>query len=297
MSNHYLRVEKLANEEQLLRKKLKIESKIRSQRRRDKHSKHTESLKYSRILEPVTKSIEQLKNVEKITPKEENLIDLDEDNDDIQVLSHSEIDEKPGELYLHALDSIPLQFLDDGMFGLNVNTAEIGNNTFSVIGNMLTTQNKTHGTVNNFEINDLELWQLLLVQRPKLVKLDLRDKHGRDILREYKRIVNTLDLVQDAKNEGTAYANRAKFKLLNGKKGSGFLYSVRPPPFMFHPSTVVVPSDNKGLLRELLQALAELRAGNNSMQNIVVPLAREAKRKNILPPNLLTPNEMNWVFA
>ena len=82
MSNHYLRVEKLANEEQLLRKKLKIESKIRSQRRRDKHSKHAESLKYLRILEPVTKPIEQLKNVEKITPKEENLIDLDEDNDD-----------------------------------------------------------------------------------------------------------------------------------------------------------------------------------------------------------------------
>jgi hypothetical protein len=130
-----------------------------------------------------------------------------------------------------------------------------------------------------------------------LVKLDLRDKHGRDILREYKRIVNTLDLVQDAKNEGKPYANRAKFKLLNGKKGSGFLYSVRPPPFMFHPSTVVVPTDNKGLLRELLQALAELRAGNTLMQNIVVPLAREAKHKNILPPNLLTPNEMNWVFA
>jgi hypothetical protein len=126
--------------------------------------KHAESLKYSRILEPVTKSIEQLKNIEKITPKEENLIDLDEDNDDIQVLSHSEINEKPGELYLHALDSISLQFLDDGMFGLNVNTAEIGNNTFSVIGNMLTTQNKTYGTINNFEINDLELWQLLLVQ-------------------------------------------------------------------------------------------------------------------------------------
>ena len=59
----------------------------------------------------------------------------------------------------------------------------------------------------------------------------------------------------------------------------------------------MVPSEMEGLLRELYQSVAELRAGNNSMQNIVVPLAQEAKRRNILPQNLLTPTEMNWVFA
>ena len=59
----------------------------------------------------------------------------------------------------------------------------------------------------------------------------------------------------------------------------------------------MVPSDKKGILRELYQSVAELRADNNSMQNIVVPLAQEAKRRNILPQNLLTPTEMNWVFA
>ena len=37
--------------------------------------------------------------------------------------------------------------------------------------------------------------------------------------------------------------------------------------------------------------LAELRAGNNSMRNIVVPLAQEAKRKGILPENLLSADE------
>ena len=66
---------------------------------------------------------------------------------------------------------------------------------------------------------------------------------------------------------------------------------------LFHPSTIVIPSDAKGLLRALLQAVAELRAGNTSMQNIVVPLAQEAKRKKILPRNLLSPDEMTWVFA
>ena len=82
--------------------------------------------------------------------------------------------------------------------------------------------------------------------------------------------------------------------------GSGFLFSIRPPPFekrLFHPSTVVIPSDKKGLLRALLQAVTELRAGNTSMQNVVVPLAQEAKRKKILPANLLTSDEMTWVFA
>ena len=84
--------------------------------------------------------------------------------------------------------------------------------------------------------------------------------------------------------------------------GSGFLFSIRPPPSkkekrLFHPSTVVIPSDKKGLLRALLQAVTELRAGNTSMQNVVVPLAQEAKRKKILPANLLTSDEMSWVFA
>ena len=78
--------------------------------------------------------------------------------------------------------------------------------------------------------------------------------------------------------------------------------SVRKPSFMTHskkikPSTVVIPSDRKGLLRALLQAVAELRAGNDSMRDLVVPLAQEAKRKKILPKNVLSPEEMTWVYT
>ena len=65
----------------------------------------------------------------------------------------------------------------------------------------------------------------------------------------------------------------------------------------FKPSTVVIPSDNKGLMRELKKALAELRAGNTSMRNLVVPLAQEARRKRILPDGLLSPDEETWVYA
>ena len=66
---------------------------------------------------------------------------------------------------------------------------------------------------------------------------------------------------------------------------------------VFQPSTIVIPSDKKGLLRALVQALAELRSGNTSMQNLVVPLAHEAQRKWILPTNLFTPEELTWVYA
>ena len=90
---------------------------------------------------------------------------------------------------------------------------------------------------------------------------------------------------------GRTFTKRWKYKLLsNLSTGSGFLFSVQPPPF-------ILPSDKKGLLRELYKAVAELRAGNTSMQNLVVPLAQEAKRKRILPRNLLTTEEQNWVFT
>ena len=73
------------------------------------------------------------------------------------------------------------------------------------------------------------------------------------------------------------------------------MFSVRKPSFK--PSTFVIPSDRKGLLRALVQAVAELRAGNESMRNLIVPLAQEAKRKKILPDNLLSPEETTWVYA
>ena len=132
-------------------------------------------------------------------------------------------------------------------------------------------------------------------------------KNGQKVSDEYLRIVDELDLIHDAEDKGVSYRTCAKFKLFprSTKKasGSGFLFSVRPPPpfkkkkKLFHPSTVVIPSDKKGLLRALLQAVTELRAGNTSMQNMVVPLAQEFKRKKILPPKLLSPDEMTWGFV
>ena len=135
----------------------------------------------------------------------------------------------------------------------------------------VTDTNKDIHAVKFFEIKELRLWKLLLVKRPGSIRINLKDKKGKEILDSFNDIVDELNLVQDAKKSLLPYYRRAKYKLLE-KKGLGFLFSTKPPPFVLPPSTVVIPSDKKGLLRALLRAVGELRAGNTSMQNIVVPL-------------------------
>ena len=87
----------------------------------------------------------------------------------------------------------------------------------------------------------------------------------KSFVNDYKEIVDELDLIDFADaNYGDRMKRRAKFKLLQDlekKSGSGFLFSVQPPPFSkkrVKSSTVVIPSDKKGLLRALYQAVAEL---------------------------------------
>ena len=77
---------------------------------------------------------------------------------------------------------------------------------------------------------------------------------------------------------------------------------------LFKPSTIVIPSDKKGLLSALIKATAEMKAGNSSMRNLVVPLEQEAKRRGILPieyengihnSSNATDEEdnLNWIYA
>ena len=139
--------------------------------------------------------------------------------------------------------------------------------------------------------------------RPKDIGFQLKDEFDRNTstLNEYIRIVDDLDLVNIADEKGIHIRNRAKFQLLS-RRGRGFLFTSRKPEFLrknggISPSVVVVPSDKQGLLRALKKSVAELRSGNTSMQNVVVPLAQEAKRLRILPPGLLSSKELTWVFA
>ena len=125
MSFHLYRVDKLASEEELLRKKLEIENQIRKQREKKRHSKSVEGEKYTRMLEPVTKSLEELKAIQKpkaIDPHVENLIDLD----DYEVTPELyEEDEKSGDQFQRALNTIPSCKRDDGMFVLNMESRSL----------------------------------------------------------------------------------------------------------------------------------------------------------------------------
>ena len=58
--------------------------------------------------------------------------------------------------------------------------------------------------------------------------------------------------------------------------------------------TIVIPRADRTLLRNLSLALSELRAGNEGERETCVQLSREAKRRGILPPHLMTREEMMW---
>ena len=118
-------------------------------------------------------------------------------------------------------------------------------------------------------------------------------------VKTYIEIAHRLNLLETAEEYGGKnYKKLSKYKILSNaaRSGKGFLFSIKPPPFV-KPSTVVIPLDNTELMRELVKALSELRTGNTSMRNLVVPLAQEARRKRILPKYLIHPDEEMWVFA
>ena len=252
------------------------------------------------MFQPITNSLKQLtkpppKVTSTSTTTDEQPMKSEPDEDDAEI----SMEDKPGDMYKNALRSIPIKSRDDGVFGLNDEDKRIGDYSYFVNGDTLHIIDHKK-EIKTFVIDDYNLWRLLLVQRPKDIGLKMRDI-TRETLDEYVRIVRELDLVKIAMKDGNYIKNRAKYKLIP-KEGHGFLFTDIQPEFlrkktMIHPSVVVVPSDKKGLLRALIQGVAEMRSGNTSMQNIVVPLAQEAKRLKILPPGLLTPEEMTWVYA
>ena len=126
MSFHLYRIDSLADEKRLLKNKLNRERQIRKHRERNRRLKSAKSREYSTIFEPVTKSLDNLKEINKTTVaavpsqsddlmKEDKLID--ETIRDSGVSPPPLSDGKPGALYLQALDSIPMKSLNDGMFG------------------------------------------------------------------------------------------------------------------------------------------------------------------------------------
>ena len=326
MSYHPYRVRSIEDETRLLEQMISLQNRIRVSKENQRRVKSSQNSAYTRMFQPVTDSLKKLQptkppvkvEVSTSTPGPDDVTK----EDDVTHWKHQSSDdaaeepvvknfaeefdenEGPGDLFRRVLQSIPERSRDDGVFGLDVKKHRIGDYSFVVNGNDLYVYDPDSNDPNDsvtYTIVDPDLWKLLLVQRPKDIKLELSDAQGNatPALVRFRDIVHDLFLVDSAVDASVGVDRRAKYKLLSDKKGRGFLFSTIPPKFLRKtpPDVVVVPSDKKGLLRELLKSVAELRSGNTSMQNRVVPLAQEAKRLKILPPNLLSPKEMSWVFA
>ena len=295
---------RLATQIGMMEEILKLQSRIRAKKEKERALKTSRNEKYTTMLEPVTQQLERMKPLPPPPPQTSpGVPDVKEEQDLIDftdpAVHHEEV--KDHSLFDKALTTVTASRRDDGVFGLDLHKNRIGAHGFQIDGNNLVIDEGEYV----YNIGSRDLWRLLLVKNPESIQLKVVKKGKyQPFVKEYLKIVRDLRLMDFAYAKlGERAKFRAKYQLIKSieKEGSGFMFSVRPPPFTtgkrVKPSTVVIPSDKKGLLRALVKAVAELRAGNTSMRNLVVPLAQEAKRKKILPRHLLSADEKTWVFA
>ena len=278
--------------EEMIKKKIRIleeiigeETKIRTQKERERLKHQFRNEQYTTIFEPITKTLKSLAGVQ--YQKREDEPDLmDEPNPDLMdepnLMDLTTLEPTAVSLYKTALDSIPRKLRDDGIFGLDWKHHKIGNYYFYVLGNTLFAEK--HDVKRAFNINDINVWKLLLEQRPNRRELD------EGAIEKYRVIARTLDLVPDAQHSGVQYWNRIKYKLLEeeeseSESGSGL---------QFAPSTMVIPSDRKGLLRDLAVTLAEYQAGNVGLRRRAKALIKEARRRKFLPKDFFPPGQLTW---
>ena len=290
----YRKIKDIEDQEQMLEEILSLQAEIRSQREKKRRLNTSQHEKYTRIFEPVTSTIAKLAPQPAPQPAQappQPKQEIKEEEEDVKFF-----DEPNNDLFRQALYEVPENLRSDGVLGLDIKTHTIGEYEYEIEGNKLRCINENSDDEAVFEVDSLELWLLLLVKNPTRIELKL--KTGKEYLPfvyEFKDIADRLQLVASSQHS-LGFRFRRKYKILQDLEhaGNGFLFTTRPP---VKPDTVVLPSDKAGLLRELYTAVAELRAGNTSMQNIVVPLAAEARRLGCLPKNLLSPEEETWVYA
>lgn len=287
----YHHITSLADEEKLLSEIIQLETQIRKEKEQKRVQKNTQSEKYTGIFEPITESIQSLAHQK---PKEDlitgDLLQFETKPEQVQDKPVKR-DTEQINLYQKALQIIPKKARDDGVFGLDSGRRQVSGRPYWVEGNLLLVNNED-GTISEIEINDLDVWLILLSQNPTKI-IDLSDS----AVRRYREIADELNLIPLVQFTTKNFKKRAKYKLLRPHEGTGFMFSTRKPSFMSSSEPIVIPSDPEGLMRALLQTVAELRAGNESIRNLVVPLAQEAERKKILPKGLLSPEELTWVYA
>ena len=294
----YHNMARVEDEERLLESMLQVQSEIRKQREEKRRSNNWRREKFTRMFEPVTSSIARLAQVPQPpppppVPAPEPVKDEEEEEEEDKFYDTVKEPEEESEIFRQALDEVPEAYRSDGVLGLDVTTRTIGNYAYQVKGDTLHCLSGDDEAI--FQIKTLELLLLLLVKNPNRIELKLKQaKEFLPFVYDFKDIADRLQLEATGQHLPGFHA-RKKYKILREleKAGTGFLFTHAPPT----TNTVVLPSDKEGLIQQLVLAVAELRAGNTSMQNLIVPLAAEAKRLGCLPEYLLSPEEETWVFA
>ena len=192
-------------------------------------------------------------------------------SEDVPIAKHARIEggeSIPATAYQTATNMISKGNRDDGQLGLSTN-GKFCTYSYSVCGNILSVS--TENGVQNFEINDVKTWIILLAKNPKsMITLETDDP----AVTRYRNIIKTLKIVKK-------HPRRKKSPLAFGDG----------------VHTLAIPSSNEQLLKLLFLKLSEFNAGNDALKQEVVPLAAEAQRRNILPKGLIDPRDMTWVFA
>ena len=317
--SHFHTISSTEDEQDLLSKIIRIETQIRAQREKERLLRTGQNETYSRIFEPITRELKTIQQVEALPPPvplpvpggppggpsapSTPATPVVGTGSPRQALFSTPVktpktpptpDTESSIDYQKALKTVKTRNRDDGYLGLDsVHKLTVGR-VYHVQGNTLVVApGSGHPYETRITVHNPRTWVMLLAKNPGNI-IELRNFKTREYfpyVHEYKKIAEELGFVDFVERTGEiAKRNMTKFKLL---EDGGFLYSLLPPPPLR-----VLPSDPQGVLRELQKALAEYRAGNASMRNIIGPLTQQAQRMKILPKSLKkTLSDFNWVYV
>ena len=330
--NHFHPINTIDDETDLLSKIIHLETQIRAKKERERLLNTGQNETYSRIFEPITRELKSLAQIEQkptpvappatapavsplaspvrvkspITPVAPATAPATATvNPDTPHTAPAAtavprvIFQSPQ--YQTLVSKIKENNREDGYLGLDIHTHTTAGNPYTVQGGLLKVT--VDGEIKTFTIKQSKTWTMLLAKNPSKCNPSLTYTNSvtgqlYPHAEEYRKIATKLKYV-DYCNQITANSKinlriRTKYKLLtaNSKQqtGKGFLFSVKPPTHI-----PILPSDPQGVLRELQKAIAEYKAGNKSMRNVIAPLAAQAKRMKILPKKF--PKEFNWIYA
>ena len=315
--SHFHTISSIDDEQNLLQKLIHLETQIRAKRERERLLRTGQSETYGRIFEPITKEIKSLKQVEAlgapaapavpaasapatpappVTPPYKTPPTTPVHTPPKTAPPEFQLAEVIAPEYFDAKREIKARNREDGYLGLDIESQTIAGRHYTIDGSHIIVDAPPGNTgKTKITIQHPRTWVMLLAKNPNNIILtkDLRTKQLYPWVLEWRKIAKELDFINfiNQSQQAVDIRKRVKFKLL--QKGKGFLYSLVPPPH-----TVVLPSDPQGVLRELQKSIAEYKAGNSSMRNIIGPLIQQARRMKILPKYLQKAcKEFNWIYV